>query len=128
MLNNLQPNGLETFKKISYFRRQRRANIKRKEGQLHDISNPTPPRWEANKLETVSKRLNYRSESSELHIKSPHLGIWNWDKEPPEHLVLKASEACMQELHRTGGNGDPILERHTQTFICTGSQGKAKSP
>ena len=34
----------------------------------------------------------------------------------------------MQELHGTGGNGDPILKRHTQTFSCTGSQGKAKSP
>ena len=33
-----------------------------------------------------------------------------------------------QEPHGTGGNGDPILKRRTQTFMCTGSQGKAKSP
>ena len=46
----------------------------------------------------------------------------------PEHLALKASGACGQELHRTGGNGDPILKRCTQMFTCTGSQGKAKSP
>ena len=28
----------------------------------------------------------------------------------------------------TGGNGDPILERYTQFFMCTGSQGKAETP
>ena len=27
-----------------------------------------------------------------------------------------------------GETRDPILKRHTQTFMCTGSQGKAKSP
>ena len=46
----------------------------------------------------------------------------------PEHLALKASGACAQELHGTGGNGDPILKRRTWTFTCTESQGKAKSP
>ena len=45
-----------------------------------------------------------------------------------EHLALKASGAFAQELHGTGGNGDPILKRQTQIFTCTGSQGKAKSP
>ena len=45
-----------------------------------------------------------------------------------EHLALKASGACAQEFHGTGGNGDPILKRCTQTFTCTESQGKAKSP
>ena len=75
-----------------------------------------------------SQRLTYRSESSDLHVKSPCLGIWHWEKEPLEHLALKASRACAQELHQTGGNGDPILKRRTQTFTCTESQGKAKSP
>ena len=77
---------------------------------------------------TVSQRLTYRSESSEPHIKLPCVGIWHWEKEPLEHLPLKATGTCTQELHGTGGNGDPILKRHTQTFMCTGSQGKAKSP
>ena len=77
---------------------------------------------------TGSQRLTYRSESSELHIKLSLVGIWHWEKEPPEHLALKASGACVQELHGTGGNRDPILERCTQTFMCIGSQGKAKSP
>ena len=51
-----------------------------------------------------------------------------WGERAPEHLALKASGACVQELHKTGGNGDPILKRCTQTFTCTESQGKAKSP
>ena len=77
---------------------------------------------------TGSQRLTYRSESSAPHIKLSHVGIWHWEKEHLEHLALKANGACAPELHRTGGNGDPILKRHTQTFTCTGSQGKAKSP
>ena len=48
-------------------------------------------------------------------------------RETPENLALKASGVCVQELHGTGGNGDPILERCTQTFRCTGSQGKAEA-
>ena len=43
-------------------------------------------------------------------------------------MALKASGACMQVLHGTGGNRDTILKRHTQTFTCTESQGKARSP
>ena len=39
---------------------------------------------------------------------------------------IEAFGACMQELHGTEGNGDPILEKHTQTFMCTGSQGEAE--
>ena len=77
---------------------------------------------------TSSQRLTYRSENSEPHIKLPCVGVWQWEKEPLEHLALKASGACVQELHRTGGKGDPILERCTQTFTCPGSQGKANSP
>ena len=54
--------------------------------------------------------------------------MWHWEKEPPERLAPKASGACVQELHRTGGNGEPILERCTQAFMCTGSEGKAETP
>ena len=49
-------------------------------------------------------------------------------KEPPKHLPLKAGGACIQELHETGANGDPILERCTQDFMCKGSQSKAEAP
>ena len=77
---------------------------------------------------TGSQRLTYRSESSEPHIKPSHVGDPAQGERAPEHLALKASGACVQELHGTGGNRDPILKRHTQTFTCTESQGKAKSP
>ena len=77
---------------------------------------------------TDSQRLTYSSESTEPHIKLSRVGIWHGEKEPLEHLALKVSGACVQELHGTGGNGDLILKRCTHTFMCTVSQGKAKSP
>ena len=66
-------------------------------------------------------------ESSEPYIRSPPLGIRHWEEEPQEHLALRASGACAQELHSTGGNRDSILERCTQAFMCTASQGKAET-
>ena len=92
--------------------------------QPHTSQVGSPSDWK----EMVSQRLTYRSESYENHIKSPCLWIWHWEKEPPEHLALKASGVCVQELHRTGGNRDPDFKRCTQIFTCTGFQGKAKSP
>jgi len=50
-----------------------------------------------------------------------------WRERALEHLALKASGASVQECHRTGGNGDPVLKRCTQVFICTSSQGKAEA-
>ena len=76
---------------------------------------------------TVSQRLTYKNKSSEPRVKSLCLGIWHWEKEPTEHLALKASGACAKELHGTRGNEDSILKMHTQIFTCTGSQGKAKA-
>ena len=32
--------------------------------------------------------------SSDPRVSSPRLGIWHWEKEPLEHLALKASGAC----------------------------------
>ena len=61
------------------------------------------------------------SEHSQPYIKPSHAGIWHWDKEPLEHLELKASGVYVQELHVTGGNGEAILERYTQAFMCTGT-------
>ena len=43
-------------------------------------------------------------------------------------MALKANGACAQEVHRTRGNGDPILERNMQTFLCARSRGKAEAP
>ena len=69
----------------------------------------------------TGKKLYHRDSptgvSSEPQVRSPHLGIWYREKEPPEHLALKDSGVCAQELHGTGENGDPILEWCTQAFM-----------
>ena len=59
---------------------------------------------------TGSQRLTYRSESSEPHVKLPHMEIWHWEKELPEHLALKASGACVQELLGLGEMETPFLK------------------
>ena len=74
--------------------------------QPHTSQVGSPTDWKV----TGSQRLAYRSESSEPHIKLPRVGIWHWEKEPPEHLALKASGACMQELHGTGEAETPFLK------------------
>ena len=81
--------------------------------QPHTSGVGSPTDWKL----TGSQRLTYRSESSEPHIKLSRVGIWHWEKEPMEHLALKASGACAQEHHRTGGNGVPILKRRTKEFL-----------
>ena len=68
---------------------------------------------------TGSQRLTYRSESYEPHIKLLRVGIWHREKEPLEHLALKASRACVQELHSTGEMETPFLKgahRHSHTL------------
>ena len=74
--------------------------------QPHTSQVGSPTDWKL----TGSQRFTHRSESSEPHIKPSHAGICHWEKEPLEHLALKASGACAQELHRTGGNRDPFLK------------------
>ena len=59
---------------------------------------------------TVSQRLIYRSERSETHIKPSHMGIWHWEKEPLEHLALKAGGAGVQRVHWSGESGYTYLE------------------
>ena len=63
----------------------------------HNSQVGSPTGWKV----TGSQRLICRSESSESHAKSPCLGIWFWEKEPPEHMALEASGACVQEQHGT---------------------------
>ena len=74
MLNNLQPNGMETFKKISCSRRQKGGCIKTVGGRGDYTIEATPyslggqpTDWKV----TVSQRITYKSDSSEPHIKSP---------------------------------------------------------
>ena len=59
---------------------------------------------------TVSQRLIYRSESSKPHVKSPCLGIWHWEKEPPEHLTLKASGHAWRSSMGLGKTETPFLK------------------
>ena len=69
--------------------------------------------WVGNPTErklTGSQRLTYRSESSEPHIKLSRVGIWHREKEPLEHLALKASGAHVQKLHKMGETGTPFLK------------------
>ena len=61
-----------------------------------------PTNWRINTLQNFS----HRNESSVLHVRLPRLQVRHQEKESPEHLVLKASGAWMQELCRTGGNRD----------------------
>ena len=124
------PNWTGNLKKDTLLQKKKRRTHQEVGGVISRYKQPhtsgvgIPTDWKL----TGSQRLTYRSESSEPHIKLSRVGIWHWEKEPPEHLALKASGACVPELHGTGGNGDPILKRHTQSFTCTGSHGKAKSP
>ena len=57
---------------------------------------------------------------------SPHLQIWHWEKEPPEHLEMKASGACTQELHGTWGNRYLILKRQHRFSCALGPRAKQK--
>ena len=81
--------------------------------------------WAAHRWESTSIRETHLSESCEPHITFPHLAIYHWE-EPPEHLALSTSRACVQELHRTGVNREPILERHTHFHVCLGHRAKQR--
>ena len=78
MLSNFQPNGPETFKKISYSRRQRGGHIKRWWVDYRIYATPyLPVGRSTDRKVTGSQKLTYKSESSEPHIKLPHVGIWH---------------------------------------------------
>ena len=108
---------------------KKEATSRGRRGELRDTSNPIPHGWEAHRLES--------SCITETHLQEwefwapsqvPTPGDLALEERDPEHLALKASEAYVQEFHGTGENGDPILERHTQAFMFTGSQGTAEAP
>ena len=71
----------------------------------------------------ISQRFSHRIENSE----SPHQGLQPEglaEEEPPEHLALKGSGSCVQELHMTRGNTDSALGGYAQDFMCPGTQAK----
>ena len=67
------------------------------------------------------------SESSEPHIRLPSLGLWQWEKKPPEKLALKTSGVYLQELHRTRGKRNFTLGGHAQGPVSTRPQGKKQT-
>jgi len=90
---------------------------------IHGRSNPIPPAWAAHKLEKNSISEAFPQETSEPHSRCLSQGVWHGKEEPLGHMTLKASEACVQELHRTGGDRNSTPGGCTQAFMCTGSQG-----
>ena len=83
MLSNFQPNGPETFKKISYSRRQRGGHIKRWWVDYRIYATPyLPVGRSTDRKVTGSQRLTYKSESSEPHIKPPGGGSGTARKSP----------------------------------------------
>ena len=66
----------------------------------------SPTDWKV----TSSQRLTYRSESSELNIKLPRVGIWHWEKEPLEHLALKARGLVHRSSMGLGEMETPFLK------------------
>ena len=46
----------------------------------------------------------------------------------PRTFGIEGQWVCAQELQGTVGNRDFTLEKLTQAFMCTGSQGKAETP
>ena len=74
--------------------------------QQHTCQVGRPTDWKV----TVSQRLTYRSERCEPHIKLPLVGIWHWEKEPPEHLALKASETVCRSSMGLGEMETPFLK------------------
>ena len=111
MLSNFQPNGPETFKKISYSRRQRGGHIKRWWVDYRIYATPyLPVGRSTDRKVTGSQRLTYKSKSSEPHIKLPCLGIWHWEKEPLEHLALKARGLVYRSSTGLGKMETPFLK------------------
>ena len=109
----------ETYKKISSTTKKKTTrHIGAVDSWYNQI--PYPAKWRTHKLEkNYITGFFHRNESSELHVRTPSLGVQHWEEEPPEHLALKVSGAWLQELHRTGGNKDFSLKGHTQNYMCT---------
>ena len=67
----------------------------------------------------ITEVLPQEWKSGATHIRFPSLGLWHWEKEPSEHLTLKASGTWSRELHRTGENRDSALRGCTQGLVNT---------
>ena len=88
------------------------------------LKSHTSGQWITYKLENNYITDIIPQESSEPHVRLPSLGVRHQEEEPPEHLNLKASGVWLQELHRTWGERNSTVRRHTKHFMCTTTQRK----
>ena len=77
--------------------------------------------WKLTGSQRLTTGVRVLSPTSNPHSRAR---IWHWEKEPPKHLALKASGACAQELHRTGGNETPFLKGTHRLSRALGSRAK----
>ena len=84
--------------------------------------------WLTNWRTIIPQKSNHWSEGSELQVRLPNLGFRQWAVEIPEDQTLKASGIWLQDSDRTGGNRDSTLGGHTQSSVCTRTQGKEQWP
>ena len=127
MLSNFQPNGPETFKKISYSRRQRGGHIKRWWVDYRIYATPyLPVGRSTDRKVTGSQKLTYKSESSEPHIKLPCLGIWHWEKEPLAHLAMKARGLVHGSSMGLGEMETPFLKGTPRLSHALGPRAKQR--
>ena len=83
MLNNLQPNDWELSKRYPTLEDKEEPTSRGRRGNYMIKATPyTSDGQPTDCTVTVSQRLTYRCESSEPHIRFPHLRIWHWEKAP----------------------------------------------
>ena len=70
----------------------------------------SPGRRPTNWKIIISQRFCHRSESSELHVRLPSLGVWHQEEEPPEHLALKARGLDLKNATGLGETETPLLK------------------
>ena len=68
----------------------------------------------------------YESESSEPHIRSSLLGIWHWEKEPPEYLALRVSGLVYRGSTGLGEMETPLLKGTHRISCALGPRAKQR--
>ena len=113
MMKDLQPGGLETFKKrYPTPENKQKATSRGTRGDYVILATPyllggRPTDWK------VSQRLTYRSESSEPHIKSPSLGIWHWERDSRESGIEGQWGVCAGAPRKWGKRRPHSSKVHT---------------
>ena len=106
-------------KKIPCTQRQRRSHNSKVWGHNHNQI-----KLHSHWMDDKPANNSDRSESPELNIWLPSLGVWKWEEEPPENLAFKASRVWSQEFYRIVGNRNCTFGGYTQALVHSGTQGK----